>query len=45
MQFDSSDLAYRETPLISTYVISELATERVLIFGTVLTFGGYDKAE
>ena len=36
---------YRKTPLISTYVLSGLATEQVLIFGAVLTFGGYDKAE
>ena len=36
---------YRKTPLISTYVFSGLATEQVLIFGAVLTFGGYDKAE
>ena len=36
---------YRKTPLISTYVFSGLATEHVLIFGAVLTFGGYDKAE
>ena len=38
-------LIYRKTPLISTYVFSGLATEQVLIFGAVLTFGGYDKAE
>ena len=31
----------RKTPLISTYVFSGLATEQVLIFGAVLTFGGY----
>ena len=31
---------YRKTPLISTYVFSGLATEQVLIFGAVLTFGG-----
>ena len=36
---------YRKTPLISTYVISGLAMVQVLIFGAVLTFGGYDKAE
>ena len=36
---------YRKTPLISTYVFSGLATEQVLIFGAVLTFGGYDKAD
>ena len=38
---------YRKTPLISTYLFSGLATEQVdlLIFGAVLTFGGYDKAE
>ena len=36
---------YRKTLLISTYVFSGLATEQVLIFGAVLTFGGYDKAE
>ena len=36
---------YRKTPLISTYVFSGLATEQVLIFGAVLIFGGYDKAE
>ena len=36
---------YRKTPLISTYVFSGLATEQVLIFGAVLTFGGYDKSE
>ena len=36
---------YRKTPLISTYVFSGLATEQVLIFGAVLTFGGYDKME
>ena len=40
---------YRKTPIISTYVFSGLATEQVLIFGAVLTFGGggggYDKAE
>ena len=36
---------YRKTPLISTYVFSGLATEQVLIFGAVLTFGGYDKTE
>ena len=36
---------YRKTPLISTYVFSGLGTEEVLIFGAVLTFGGYDKAE
>ena len=35
---------YCKTPLISTYVFSGLATEQVLIFGAVLTFGGYDKA-
>ena len=37
---------YRKALLISTYVFSGLATEQVLIFGTVLTFGGgggYDK--
>ena len=38
-------LAYRKTPLISTYVFSGLAMVQVLIFGAVLTFGGYDKAE
>ena len=38
-------LYYRKTPLISTYVFSGLATEQALIFGAVLTFGGYDKAE
>ena len=39
-------LNYCKTPLISTYVSSfGLATEHVLIFGAVLTFGGYDKAE
>ena len=37
--------SYCKTPLISTYVFSGLATEQVLIFGAVLTFGGYDKAE
>ena len=31
---------YRKTPLISTYIFSGLATEQVLIFGAVLTFGG-----
>ena len=36
---------YCKTPLISTYVFSGLVTEQVLIFGAVLTFGGYDKAE
>ena len=36
---------YCKTPLISTYLFSGLATEQVLIFGAVLTFGGYDKAE
>ena len=36
---------YRKTPLISTYVFSGLATEQVLIFGAVLTFGGYDKTD
>ena len=36
---------YRKTPLISTYVFSGLAMVQVLIFGAVLTFGGYDKAE
>ena len=36
---------YCKTPLISTYVFPGLATEQVLIFGAVLTFGGYDKAE
>ena len=36
---------YRKTPLISTYVISGLAMVQVLIFGAVLTFRGYDKAE
>ena len=41
----SSLLDYRKTPLISTYVFSGLATEQVLIFGAVLTFGGYGKAE
>ena len=38
----------RNTPLISTYVFSGLATEQVLIFGAVLTFGGgggYEEAE
>ena len=35
---------YCKTPLISTYVFSGLATVQVLIFGAVLTFGGYDKA-
>ena len=38
-------LDYHKTPLISTYVFSGLATEQVLIFGAVLTFGGYDKTE
>ena len=36
---------YCKTPLISTNLFSGLATEQVLIFGAVLTFGGYDKAE
>ena len=36
---------YRKTPLISTYVFSGLPTEQVLLFGAVLIFGGYDKAE
>ena len=36
---------YCKTLLISTYVFSGLATEQVLIFGAVLIFGGYDKAE
>ena len=36
---------YCKTPLISTYVFSGLATEQVLIFGAVLIFGGYYKAE
>ena len=36
---------YRKTPLISTYVFSGLVTEQVLVFGAVLTFGGYDEAE
>ena len=35
----------RKTPLISTYVFSGLTMVQVLIFGAVLTFGGYDKAE
>ena len=34
---------YCKTPLISTYVFSGLAMVQVLIFGAVLTFGGYDK--
>ena len=36
---------YRKTPLISTYVISGLVMAQVHIFGAVLTFRGYDKAE
>ena len=36
---------YCKTPLISTYIFSGLATEQVLIFGAVLIFGGYNKAE
>ena len=36
---------YRKTPLISTHIFLGLTTEQVLIFGAVLTFGGYDKAE
>ena len=42
---ESGETHYRKTPLISTYVISGSAMVQVLIFGTVLTFGGYDKAE
>ena len=42
-------LNYRKSPLISTYVFSGLATERVLIFrGPCLLSGGgggYDKAD
>ena len=36
---------YRKTPLISMYIISGLAMVQVLLFGAVLTFRGYDKAE
>ena len=43
--FQAPFMTYRKTPLISTYVFSGLATEQVLIFGAVLTFGGHDKAE
>ena len=45
LSVDQSDSKYRKTPLISTYIFSGLATEPVLIFGAVLTFGGYDKTE
>ena len=41
----ASGVEYRKTPSISTYVFSGLATDQVLIFRAILTFGGYDKAE
>ena len=36
---------YRKTPLVSTYVLSGLATVQALIFGGRTYFWGYDKTE